>query len=427
MHFRTAHLVSIFSVLVLSRPLPAADATATRLTLPTAVSEALARSPYLEAGEAEIDAARGEVLSARTRANPDITFSPGIRRLRESEGSRHEFLGSLELSQTILFPGKRELLIALAERNVELRKLGVEGVRFQLTIAVRKAFYELLAAQSTLAVRQQQLSSAEVFHQAATQRAKGGYSSDFEVVKSQGDVISARKAVNAAEGEVAAARVELNALLGRELTAELTVEGSWNSPDDLPVLSDLLAIALRENPSLRAQTIQAEIGAANLRKARLARKPDFTVGPSIEYSRSEQILSLNATVPWIGKNTGRGEIASASAEQRRISAETEKLRRELSAAVAKAFVQLQAARAQLALYSPSYLNQLKETVSLAEQSYAQNATSLLIYLESKRTYFDTLADYNEAIVNVAASRIALEAALGVPFADQNSTPSSTTP
>ena len=51
----------------------------------------------------------------------------------------------------------------------------------------------------------------------------------------------------------------------------------------------------------------------------------------------------------------------------------------------------------------------------AEQGYAQNATTLLIYLDAKRTYFDTLVNYYEALGNLAENRAELESAIGVPL------------
>ena len=53
--------------------------------------------------------------------------------------------------------------------------------------------------------------------------------------------------------------------------------------------------------------------------------------------------------------------------------------------------------------------------SQAEQGYAQSATTLLIYLDAKRTYFDTLADYYESLAKVAETRSDLESAVGVPL------------
>lgn len=395
-----------------SRPSPPAGES---LTLPAAITEALARSPVLDQIEADTDAARGQVLTARQQPNPELTFAPGIRRLHEGSSSRREFLGSIELSRTFFFPGKRELLVSLAERNVELRKLAVAGFRFQLTAAVRRAFTELLAAESIVGLRRRQLDSAQDFLAATTMRVEAGYASDFEMIKSRGDVINARKLLAAAEGDIASARVELNTLLGREPAAPLAIQGALDPSAGLTWPDDLVAKALAENPGLHVLATQAEVAALNIRQARLARKPDLTVGPSLEYSPSEQIVGVRVTLPLLNKDYGRGEVLSATAEQRKARAEIERLRREITGAVTQAATRLETARRQLALYTPDYLDQLKSVVAQAEHGYAQNATSLLIYLEAKRTYFDTLADYYDTIAGVARSRADLEAAVGAPL------------
>ena len=91
----------------------------------------------------------------------------------------------------------------------------------------------------------------------------------------------------------------------------------------------------------------------------------------------------------------------------------EKTRAEIAAEVTKASANLESARNQLALYSPEFLEQLRNLQTQAEQGYAQNATTLLIYLDARRTHFDTLADYYETLSKVAESRADLEAAVGV--------------
>lgn len=419
-------LFSLGAALGIARPAFCADepispsataesAAGNKLTLDSAIAEAVAQSPALRVIEADIDSARGETLTAQTRPSPELFFAPGLKHVRESDSSHNEFKGTLGLTQQFVFAGKRELLVSIAERNVELRKLGIEGLRFQLAAAVRKTFYELLAAQGIVALRQQQLESAQTFQLAATKRAASGYASDFEAVKSQGDVINAKKLLTAANGEIAAARVELNSLLGRDPSAPLEVSGTLTDTAPERTLPDLLAAALADNPSLRVQAMQAEIAGLTVRKARLARKPEISFGPSLEYSKSEQVLSLGATVSLPNKNYGKGELQTATAEQRKVLAETERLRREIIGAVTKAAMQLATARNQLALYAPAYLEQLKTVVEQAEKSYAQNATTLLIYLDAKRTYFDTLADYYEAVAGVATHRAELESAVGVPL------------
>jgi outer membrane protein, heavy metal efflux system len=179
------------------------------LRLESAITEALARNPELRVLEADMAAAHGEIVTAKTWQNPELTMAPGLRRTVEGGAVDTEFHGEFSLSQLFLFPGKRAVLVAIAERNVELRKLAPEGLRFQLATAVRKAFYEQLAAQKIATLRKEQLASAETFQQAATKLVESGYASDFETVKSQSDVINAKKLLRTAEGQMAEARVEL--------------------------------------------------------------------------------------------------------------------------------------------------------------------------------------------------------------------------
>jgi outer membrane protein, heavy metal efflux system len=394
------------------------------LPLDSAIAEALAKNPELRVLEADMAAAHGEVVTAKTWQNPELTVAPGVRRIKGEGGvgGETEFHGEFSLSQLFLFPGKRALLVALAERNIELRNLALEGLRFQLATAVRKAFDEQLAAQKIAALRKEQLASAETFQEAATKRVESGYASDFEVVKSQSDVINAKKLLRAAEGQIAEARIELNTLMGRDPSATLQVSGTLESVVPSYTKTDLIALAMARNPSLRMRSMQGDIAGMNLKKTRFGRRPDFAIGPSVEYLPSEQTYGISATVSLPIWNTSKGEIESASAEQRKALADIERLRQEIRGAVIKSTAKLDVARDQLALYSPAYINKFKALVAEAEKSYAQSATSLLIYLDARRTYFDTLADYYEALANVAGSRAGLEAAIGVPLELKISTP-----
>lgn len=388
-----------------------ASLPAERMTLDAAIAEASTNNPAFRVIDAEVAAAEGDIVTAQTRPNSDLSFAPGFTRTRDG-GTSTQFHGVVEYSRPIVFAGKRELLIAIAQRNVELRRLGIDGLKFQLAASVRRAFYELLAAQRIVSLREQQLESARTFQTAAAHRAESGYASDFEAVRSQGDVVNAQKLLRAAQGQIASARTQLNILMGRDPAAPLVADGTLDSQAPAVPQSSLLSIALQRNPSLRAQAMQAEIAEMNVRRARYARKPEWSVGPSLEFTSSEQILGFGATVSLPNKGTGRGELLSARAEERRIAAETERLRREIAGEVAKAAVSLDVARDQVALYSPSYLDQLKAVVEQAEHSYAQNATSLLIYLDARRTYYDTLASYYESIADLARSRAELESAVG---------------
>ncbi len=409
MRFHLTTLISVSVVLTLGRTLASAE------TLEQISGEVLRSNPELRAFEQSVAAARGGVRTARTLSNPELTIVPGFRQIEEASRSETLFHGEFALSQLFKFPGKRALEIAIAQRNVELTRIALEGFRFQLAAKVQRAFYDGLAAEKIAQTRTQQVESAKAFVESAKKRAEAGYASDFETVKSQAELIAANKALRQAALQKITARVTLNTLMARPATAALELMGSLENTQPRGSQGDYIALAMTRNPSIRTQTRQAELAGVNLRSTRFGRRPDIAIGPSVEYLDNEQTYGLSVTLALPLWDQKKGAIETATAEQRKALAELEKTRSEIAGEVTKASATLQIAREQLALYSPTFLEQLKNLMAQAEQGYAQSATTLLIYLDAKRTYFDTLADYYESLAKVAETRSDLESAVGVPL------------
>jgi cobalt-zinc-cadmium efflux system outer membrane protein len=278
---------------------------------------------------------------------------------------------------------------------------------------VTRAFYELLAAQKIVEARTEQVSSARVFVESATKRAEGGYSGDFETIKSQAELIAAQVALRAAQGQVSTARIVLNTLMARPPTAPLELSGSLEGLSPRGGAGDFVGLALARNPALRALDLEAEKAGLTLRRTRLEKRPDFAVGPTVEYYRDEQIYAVSASVTLPLWDQKKGEIQTATARQRQTLAEIQRLRLEIAGGVTRASSELGVARDQLALYPPAFLDRMRSIVRQAEEGYAQSTTTLIIYLDAKRTYFDTLTSYYEALGRLAASRAELESAIGV--------------
>jgi outer membrane protein, heavy metal efflux system len=389
--------------------------TARAETLSQLTQEALRNNPEFRVLEASIGSARGGVTTAKTFANPELNAAPGWRRTVTDGGSTKEFHGEFGLSQLFKFPGKRALEIAVAQRGVQAGELALEAFRFQLAAKVRRSFYEMLAAQKMIGVRNEQVESAKLFAESARKRAESGFAGDFETVKSQAELIAANKALGEAQARVVAARVSLNTLLGRSPSAPIEISGTLDKIAPPGGTTDFVGLAMARNPAIRAQQLQAERAGLSLRATRFGRRPDFAIGPSVEYLENEQTYGVGVTLALPLWDQKKGEIQTATAEQIKELAELDKLRLEVRSEVTKSAEALRIASSQLALYSPAFLETLKAFVQQAEQGYAQNATTLIIYLDAKRTYFDALTNYYEVLSKVAESRAELESAVGVPL------------
>lgn len=381
------------------------------LTLDAAIRLALDNNPEIRVLAADIASARGEVTTARTWQNPEVSVAPGFKTIRDP--STTEFHGDFGLEQTFEWPGKRALRRAVAEKNVAVRQLALAGFRSQLAIQVRRVYFTLLASREVMALREQRLALARSFVDAAKKKVEGGFAPEFEATKAEVEVVAAQKSLREAQAQQDAARVALNALMGRRPTEPLTATGALADGVALPNQSALLEQALAQNPAVKVQEAEAERTGLNLQAIRKSRLPDFKLGPSVEYTRDEQIFGLGVSLPLPFWDKKKGEIATATAEQDRALAGLETLRQEILRDVTTASQNLTAAKESLAFYTPALRAKLKAALDAAEQSYAEGRTSLLLYLESQRTYFDTQADYYETLQKLFETQAELESAIGV--------------
>jgi cobalt-zinc-cadmium efflux system outer membrane protein len=379
------------------------------LSLPAALERALGTHPQIAVLAADVEAARGARADAAALPNPELEAGPGVKHTHPDGTVFH---GEASISQTLEFPGKRALRASLADGDIRLRTLAQDAFRAQLRVEVRRAFYRAVAAQRIASLRSEQVQSAQTFLQAARKRVAAGYASDFETAKAQADWIAARKDWAEASGDVRAAKLELSGWMGAPGDTAFDVAGELDSTAFPIRTGDPVAMALAANAGLRGQVLQAELARKRTDAAKLAYKPDLTVTPSVEYAPDEQVYGLNFSLPLPVWNRGRGAVAAAAAEERRAGAETEKLRQEIASAVRAAQEKVRLAEEQKDLYAPAFLSDLKNIVDRAEKVYGQNATSLLIYLEARRSYYETLTDYYLALGRWVDSHLDLEAAIG---------------
>lgn len=381
------------------------------LTLEQAMRKAEQSDPGIRASQAEVEAAEAGAVSAGAWPNPTLAAGPGLKQATGA-GPGTEFHGELSLEQTFEYPGKRSLRIRQAEGEIRLRELEREALVHGLRIEVRRAFFEAVAAGQVAALRQGQVQSAETFLSAARKRVAGGYASDFESMKAQADLIAARRALGDASGRAGQAKLRLASLMGSFPDTAFGLAGTLDSTTFAGPEGDALALALDHHPAIKARTLEVELSRNSLRAAGLALRPDLSLAPSLEYDRDERIYSLTVSLPLPLWNRGKGEGRKAEAECRAAQAELEKAGQEVALAVRAAEQKVGLARARLALYTPAFLADLKSIMERAEKVYGQSSTTLLIYLESRRSYFESLSDYYEALAAWADGHLDLEAAMG---------------
>jgi len=74
--------------------------------------------------------------------------------------------------------------------------------------------------------------------------------------------------------------------------------------------------------------------------------------------------------------------------------------------------QLRLSARALKLFTTGLLKQAEESLKIAEVSYTHGEISLIDFLDSQRTYFSIMTDYQDSLFAWNADRAALERAIG---------------
>ncbi len=127
------------------KPLPRVDGKA--YTLSELQEIAALNSPVLKQAAADVKAAEGTLVQARTYTNPKM----GYRFDPSNDGSTAGVHG-LFLDQPIRMGGKMKLEIAAAQKDLDNAELALKRARSDLSTQVRTAYFGLLVAKETVRV-----------------------------------------------------------------------------------------------------------------------------------------------------------------------------------------------------------------------------------------------------------------------------------
>ncbi len=373
------------------------------LTVQTAIALASTNNPELRVLEVRIETARRTAGVAKAYPfNPEFIYDEGLER-------------HFGVSQTLEWPGKRALREAIANQDIPAAQAALDGFRVVLAAEVRAKFYEILAARKGVELRERERQLAERVLNAARKRVEGAFAPVTERTSAEVGLVRARRQSRAAQKRFALALAELNVLLGCDAQTPIEPQGELTAPQMEVSLSTLIETALARHPDLRAARLDLEKRGLSVRLARKAGAPDITIQPFYEQDTKgpDDKVGIGLTVPLPIWNTSRPKLAAAQAELQEAEADLEKKLRKIAANIAKAFTAWEAARADLAAFSPELQRRMETELAAAEQKYAGGELPFLLWLELQRTYFDYMNEYYQSLAAARDTQSELEKASAV--------------
>ena len=410
----------LIALLLTSSSLLVAQKQSVRMSLTEIESVAQQNNPEIIAAARRVTLVQSGVPVVGSLDDPMLMYrnwgTPLSRPYRWDEAQQ-----MFMFQQTLPGPGKRALRTDVAGKEVELAKTQLEIIRREVSVRVRKAFYDALRNSDEVRTHDAQVELAKEAFQSAKVKYTVGRAPQQDLLKAQIAVTRLAEHLITVEQDGNLARSTLNSLMGRDPSAPLDIIGGYTDSVRLPTLLALEKIALENRPELKANLQQQGIAEANVALARKAYTPDFTVAagymvmPPGSMSRNNYMLEGTMSLPWLNRSKHDAEIKQALTKAEVERDDFERVRNEVFLEIQQALVRAQSAQRALALYSDTLRPQAQATLKAAASAYQHDRTDFLNLIDSQNMMLDVQSAYLRARSEFDGRLAELERAVGAPI------------
>ena len=381
---------------------PPAVENAARFEVEPLVAEVLSRNPDIQSAAAAWRAAAQRYPQEVSLDDPMFGFmlGPGSWGSDEVESAY-----TLEASQKIPWPGKRQLRGSIARAEANAAYYDIEEQRLRIAEAARLAYYDYFLAHRQLAVLNESTGLLRGFREIALRKFESAEAEQQDVLLADVELAQLeRQRLSLARAE-RIARARINTLLLVAPNSPLP-----GPPEDLetratlPASDELIDVALSQRPELAAQ-------AARIRRERysaaLAHKeflPDMEFVARYDAFWQEEplrpMVGMNLNVP-IYQRKRWAALREANARGTQQQATLESQINEISFDVERIYQRVQESAESIRVYEERILPSARHSVEAAQASYTAGRLDFLRLVESQRQllllqdgYYEAMAEYH---------------------------------
>lgn len=367
-----------------------------------AVQIALLNNPDVQASFEDLGVARARLVHALRLPNPH-----GEAAVRYHGDSKPELDLSvtLDVSQLLFMPYRK----GVADADLNAAKIETTGRILDTVLAVRRAYFELLAAQQGVEMRRKVIMASNAAYATARRLHDAGNITDLDLLTEKAQYDEARLAAARAEFAVVRSRERLQNLMGA-----FGAQANWTTmarladvPERDPVASEKDALRV----SLDLAAIHARYAAAGGR-ANLARVEGWlpSVRGGVTAERAETNWSLGPVVelevPLFYQ--GQGRVGEAEAEWRRQQHMYGSIALKIRSALRTATQNLSSARATALHYKDVLLPLRARIVHETQLGYNAMGIGVFQLIQARRDEIETGRAYVEAQRDYWTARAELE-------------------
>ena len=370
-----------------------------QLSLPAAQALMADGNRQVRLAQRALDAASADIRRADVGPNPTVSTSVSNTlahqyRVRDTDRV-------LRVEQTLERGSKRTLRIAVAQAGEIAARFDLADVARQQRIVLAQAYFDLLAAQRSVLIADENAAGYARLLDAAQRRLSAGDLASVDVARLSVERSRADNDARTARAAIEQNRVALAVVLGREADAR-----HLRAADDFPTVpSDGVSDASRASAALLEQVIarRADAAAARARLTALERARelavsqrtrDLSIGVQTESAPGfgGNVFGISASFPLFLNNDYSGDIARAQADIDQAAEELARVRGAIQADIDRTASQLAAALERVARFQASALPQARQASEAIEFAFTRGAATLTDLFDARRQFAAVRAD-----------------------------------
>ena len=370
-------------------------------------------NPILDVLKAKEDAAKSSVVTAESFLNPEIEAGSGPSRYRTpSTNPNQKQNWGVTLSQPLEFPNVRSARKAVAESRVNYAGSVTEATMINLSLQIKKAFYEVLQNEAILKIAEGDRDALNDIRGRVALRVDVGEAPRYELIKADTELIAAQRDADAAKLRIYESKLYLRGLVSKSIVNIFDITGSL-PPSDIALNMEQLKDDINKSPRLKQIKASADIAENRLRLEEKLINPGVTLKAGVDQDPDITSYRFGLSIPIPLWNQRQGLIGEAAANYREIQAQyTDQeltLRRDIEAAFQRYLI----AQQQVKTFESNLLTQAESVLKVAEAAYRYGERGILEYLDAQRTYRLVRKDYLASRYDYIVAILEIEQLLGL--------------
>jgi cobalt-zinc-cadmium efflux system outer membrane protein len=298
---------------------------------------------------------------------------------------------SVSIQQPLEFGGRIALRRAIAERQLDLARMGLQQFDATLAAKARSLGYRLFAADEKAVAARSVASRMRGLAKVIISRDPAGPAPRLEAASLEAGAISAERNATNSDAEANSILYELNQLRGAAFASRIRIVRPDMALPDLPSSQTLADNVHANNFELKALRTQFEQQGLRVDLARRSRLPIVSIGPYFDRARSDTRetnvgLRLTASLPlW---NRQAGEIAAEQGRQAQANATLVNAERRIDREVFDQSAQYEAKRQALSQWASDATRRFASAAEDADRNYRLGAIPLTTYTQMQQSYID---------------------------------------